>query len=148
MDTPATKQEWNELYKPLSEQIRQRLERNALRKTVRAGSRLICHGVAPAHLVIINTGSSEILVPTLGKPKSLAVVGSGKVLGLHSVVSGLLPDVDVVCLEECLITLIPREEFMEALEQYPQTYLAVAKVLSSDLKMAYDLHRVSVGAKH
>ena len=148
MDTTAAKQESNELYRPLSEQIRQRLERNSLRKTVPAGSRLICHGVAPAHLVIINTGSTEISVPTLGKPRSLAMVGSGKVLGLHSVVSGLLPGVDVVCLQECLITLIPRQEFIEALEQYPQIYLAVAKVLSSDLKMAYDLHRVSVGAKH
>jgi len=88
------------------------------------------------------------LLPTLGKPKSLAVVGRGKVLGLHSVVSGLLPDVDVVCLQECLITLIPRQEFIEALEQHPQIYLAVAKVLSSDLKMAYDLHRVSVRARY
>jgi CRP-like cAMP-binding protein len=148
MDTTAAKQESNELYRPLSEQIRQRLERNSLRKTVPAGSRLICHGVAPAHLVIINTGSSEISVPTLGKPRSLGVVGSGKVLGLHSVVSGLLPDVDVVCLQECLVTLIPRQEFIGALEQYPEIYLAVARVLSSDLKMAYDLHRVSLRARH
>jgi CRP-like cAMP-binding protein len=147
MDMPPANQDLNELYEPLSEELRQHLDRHTLRKTVPAGTRLIRDGVALEHLVIIDTGSSEIVAPILGKARPLAVVGSGKVLGLGYIVSGLVPDVDVVCLEECRITLIPRQEFIEALEQYPQIYFAVAKVLSSDLRIAYHLRQHALWSK-
>ncbi len=131
----------NELYAPLPVEIRHKLEKHEQTKTVASGTRLISQGVLPACLFIINSGSVEVSVPSCGKSITVAVAGSGKVFGLHALVSGELPRVNVTSLEECAITLIPKEKFAEILQSNPQIYLAIAKVLSQDLRIADDLLR-------
>jgi CRP-like cAMP-binding protein len=70
---------------------------------------------------------------------SLGIAGPGKVFVLHSIIAGAAPEATVTCLQECQVTLVPREIFLGALGRNPQMYLAVVKVLSSDLATA---HRV------
>jgi CRP-like cAMP-binding protein len=130
----------NELYAPLSAEMRQMLEKCEEMKTVAAGTRLISHGISPAYLFIINSGSVEVSVPSVTKT-TVSVDGSGKVFGLHALVSGELPKVDVTSLENCTVALIPRDKFAEILRKNPQIYFAIAKVLSQDLQVADELLR-------
>ena len=133
--------ETNELYEWLAAEIRETLHRLEQVSTVPSGAQLIAQNVAPEHVMILDHGSVEISVPSGGKTISMAMAGNGKVFGLRSVVSGELPEINVICLEECTVTLLPRDEFIRTLKQCPQIYFAIAKVLSADLKLAQDLLR-------
>lgn len=124
----------NELYTNLSPQVQRQLMSKQRSATVPQGSKLIQHGIAPNQLIILNSGLAEITVPVAGKPVSLGTAGPGKVLALRSIICGEVPEIDVTCIEECDITLVPRDMFLEVLRQNPEMYFAVVKVLSADLK--------------
>jgi CRP/FNR family transcriptional regulator, polysaccharide utilization system transcription regulator len=126
----------NELYANLSSHVQRQLADQERSATVSPGSKLIQFGVSPNQLIILNSGLAEITVPIAGKPVSLGTVGPGKVLGLRSIMCGEVPEVDVTCLEDCDITLVSCDVFLEVLRRNPEMYFAVAKVLSADLKMA------------
>lgn len=126
----------NELYDPLSPEIRAKLAAHEQSSTIPVGQRLISHGESPQHLTIVNSGSVEIALPTKRRTVPVAVAGKGKVFGLRTLVSGNPSEVDVTALEECQLTLIPAAYFLEVLKQHPQMYLAIAQVLSTDLRMA------------
>jgi CRP-like cAMP-binding protein len=83
----------------------------------------------------------EISLPVSQGAFSLVLAGKGKVLGLRSVVSGELPDTDVTTLKASTVAMIPQNEFIHILHQHPQMYRAIAKVLSTDLKVADKLLR-------
>ena len=126
----------NELYGPLSPEIRAKLAIHEQSSSIPAGERLISHGEYPQYLTIVNSGSAEISLPTGSRTVPVAVAGKGKVFGLRTLVSGTPSEIDVTALGECQLTLIPAVYFLEVLKQHPQMYLAIAQVLSADLKMA------------
>lgn len=130
-----TGQSSNELYDRLSPDIRAKLSAYEQTSTVPAGERLICHGECPRHLTIVNSGSVEISLPTGKRIVPVAVAAKGKVFGLRTLVSGSPAEIDVTALEECELTLLPTSDFLEVLKLHPQMYLAIAQVLSADLKM-------------
>lgn len=131
----------NELYANLSTQVQQQLICRQRSATVPQGSKLIQYGVSPNQLIILNSGLAEITVSIAGKPVALGTAGPGKVLALRSIMCGEVPEIDVTCLEECDITLVPRDMFLEVLRHNPEMYLAVVKVLSADLKAVQSLLR-------
>ena len=131
----------NEFYSGLSSEIRKELEQLEKDLRVPKGYRLIQHGVLPNQLVILNTGTVEISVPSAGGEVLLGTAGPGKVFGMRAAVSGEPPEINVTCLDECDIAVIPGEEFSALLTNKPQIYFAVAKVLSADLKIADQLIR-------
>lgn len=133
----------NELYCSLSAELRRELQQYEENRTVPQGTRLVQHQVVPQHLVILNDGSAEISLPADGKDLLLGTAQTGKVLGMREIVSGEGPEVDVVCLEDCNVTLVPRDEFLALLRVNPQIYFAIAKVLSSDLSLANQVIRRS-----
>lgn len=124
----------NELYANLSAEVLQQLTNEERSATVPAGSKLIEYAVAPRQLIILNSGLAEITVTVAGKPASLDIAGPGSVLGLRSIMCGEVPEIDVTCLEDCEITLLQRDTFLEVLRRNPDMYFAVVKVLSEDLK--------------
>lgn len=126
----------NELYAGLSDDLRHELAEHGRVVTVPQGTRLLQCGISPDHLIILNSGSTEISLLGTGKTRSLGVARPGKVFALHSIISGEAPHTSVTCLEECRVTLVPRETFLDVLQRNPQMYLAVVKVLSSDLAAA------------
>ena len=83
----------------------------------------------------------EISLPLAQGAFSLVLAGKGKVLGLRSVVCGDLQDTDVTTLEATTVAMVPQKEFIHILHQHPQMYGAIAKVLSTDLKVADRLLR-------
>jgi CRP-like cAMP-binding protein len=126
----------NELYEMLSPEVRAELAKAARSMTVPEGTALIRQGVPPENLVIINSGKVAV---SLSCPRGLASLDysePGKVFGMRAMVSGELPEVDVTCLECCSITTLPRDAFLSLLKDRPEIYFGVAKVLSSDLKIA------------
>jgi CRP-like cAMP-binding protein len=135
----------NELFANLSDEVQRELTEEAKSDNASRGSRLIQNGVASGRLIFLNSGSAEITVPVEGKPVSLGTVGPGKVLGLRSIMCGEVPEIDVTCLEECKITLLSKEAFLQILQRNPQMYFAVVKVLTADLKTVQSFLREKTG---
>jgi CRP-like cAMP-binding protein len=131
----------NELYASLPPAVRQEFAAHDKAVTVARGIRLVEMGVIPQGLIILNSGTAETTMNVAGKERSLGIAGPGKVFALHSVMMGTPPETTVTCLEECRVTIVPRDLFLEALARYPEMYLAVIKVLSADLATADRLIR-------
>lgn len=123
----------NELYANLPDEVQQQLIDKERSATASRGSKLIQFGVSPTELIIVNSGLAEITVRIAGKSVSLGTAGPGKVLGLHCIMCGEVPEIDVTCLEECEVTLLPNDVFLEFLRCNPEMYFAVVKVLSAEL---------------
>lgn len=139
--TPVAKSLTNELYASLPSEIREELEKLERHVVVPCGQRLLEYGVLPQQLMILDSGVVEISVPSAEVEVSLGTAGPGKVFGMRAAVSGETPEIDVTPLEDCEVTVIPRTEFLAVLQNNPQMYFAVAKVLSADLKIADQLIR-------
>jgi CRP-like cAMP-binding protein len=141
MMTISPSQISNELYDALPEDVQHRLESLKGRRHVPEGTVLIQRGVAPVAVIFVEAGKVEITVPGEDKSLHLAVAGPGKVFGLRAAVADALPEINVRCLEECAIAEVPRDQFLDAVRENPKAYVAIAKVLTTDLKMADDLRR-------
>ena len=49
--------------------------------------------------------------------------------------SDVMPVVEAIALEKCKVGLIPAVKFLATVERYPETYFAIAKILSADLNI-------------
>ena len=126
----------NELYAVLRTELRQKLAQHGRPMTVPEGAILIDHRVPPDHLVILNSGTVRVSVPSPKRAASLTTEEPGKVFGMRATISGELPEIDVICVVPCDITILPRVAFLDLLKSHPEIYFAVAKVLSADLQIA------------
>ena len=135
----------NELYANLSAPLLQQLRNQERSATVSQGSKLIQYRISPNQLIILNSGLAEITVPVAGKPVSVGTAGPGKVLGLRSIMCGEVSEIEVTCLEECEITLLSRDAFLEVLHSNPEMYFAIVKVLSADLRTVQSFLREKTG---
>jgi CRP-like cAMP-binding protein len=134
----------NELYSLLSAELRRELEKNEQSMDVPQGTRLIEHGVLPQGLIILNSGSVQVSVPCMRRSAAVTTGQRGKVFGMRAAISGELPETDITCLEDCRVTLLPRDAFIGLLKTKPELYFAVARVLSGDLQIANRILRSSV----
>jgi CRP/FNR family transcriptional regulator, polysaccharide utilization system transcription regulator len=132
----SDKEVTNELYADISDGVRDELAAHEQTATFPRGTRLLQCGIPADRLVILNSGSVEISVSIAGQARSLGIEGPGKVFALDSIISGAALHTSATCLEECNVTYMPKEVFLEVLRRNPQMYFAVAKVLSSDLAAA------------
>ena len=131
----------NELYDALPDEARLQLEGLKTHRRVPAGTFLMERGKSPDTVIFVESGRVEITVPGEDKSLHLAMAGPGKVFGLRAVVADGPPEITVKCLEECGIAEVSREQFLDVVRDNPKVYLAIAKVLSSDLRMAENLRR-------
>jgi CRP-like cAMP-binding protein len=137
MDTsPVQNEAGNELYAMLAPELRAELARHERSVTVPAGTRLITQGAPPDQLVIVTSGKVEITLGCTRESVSLDCAAMGKVFGMRAAISGELPEINVTCVDSCSVTTLPRDVFLELLKTHPETYFAVARVLSSDLQIA------------
>jgi len=134
----------NELYSMLPPAVCEELKKHEQSMELPSGAPLIKHGVSPVGLLILNSGSVQISVPCPRRSISLTTAQKGKVFGMRPAIAGELPDVDVTCVENCKVTMVPRDAFLEVLQANPEIYIAVAKVLSGDLQIANRILRGSV----
>jgi CRP-like cAMP-binding protein len=134
--TPQESAAANELYEMLSQEVRAELVKAEQSMTVPKGTTLIQQGVPPENLVIINSGKVAVSLDCMRGAASVDYSEPGKVFGMRAMVSGELPEINVTCVEACSITVVPRDAFLSLLQDKPEIYFGVAKVLSSDLKIA------------
>jgi len=120
----------------LTPELRAKLATSEQSMVVPEGTPLIRQGVAPDNLVIMHSGKVAVSLNCMSGAASLDYSEPGKVFGMRALVSGELPEINVTCVEPCLITTVPRDVFLSLLESNPAIYFGVAKVLSSDLKIA------------
>jgi CRP-like cAMP-binding protein len=126
----------NELYAMLSPELCAELKHHERSMTVPEGTALIRHGVLPDRLVIVHSGKVKITFSCSSESVCLDCTEVGKVFGMRAAISGELPEIDVVAVEPCRITVLPRDAFLGLLKANPEIYFAVAKVLSTDLQIA------------
>ena len=134
----------NELYSLLPAELCQELKKHEQTIDVPPGTSLMKHGVLPAGLVILNSGSVQVSVPCSRRSASVSTSQTGKVFGMRAALAGEAPEVDVTCLEQCCVTMVPREAFLDVLKINPQIYFAIAKVLSGELQIANRILSTSV----
>jgi CRP-like cAMP-binding protein len=134
--TPLHSEAANELYEMLSPELRAELSRSEQSMIVPVGTVLIRQGVLPEQLVIVNSGRVAVTLNCTRRSASLDYATAGKVFGMRALVSGELPEGDVTCVEPCSITTLPSDVFLALLQRNPEIYLAVARVLSTDLQIA------------
>lgn len=120
----------------LSPEVCAELAKSERSMTVPEGTTLIQQDVPPENLVIIHSGKVAVSLNCLRGSASLDYAEPGKVFGMRALVSGELPEINVTCVESCSITIVPRDAFLSLLQSKPEIYFGVAKVLSSDLKIA------------
>jgi Cyclic nucleotide-binding domain len=126
----------NELYRDMSEEAQQELANHERTVTAAKGTRLVQYGLPPDALAILEAGSATISVPVGEEAVSVCTARPGKVFGLRCIIAGVVSDLTVTCLEECRVTLVPKEAFLDVLRRNPSMYLAIVNVLSSDLATA------------
>ena len=126
----------NELYAHLSDEMQRELAKYEQTSRVSPGTILVQCGVSADRLTILNSGTAETSVLVGGKMVSLGVAGPGKVFGLHAVLSGEASHTNVTCVEECGVTVLPKDAFLGLLRRHPEAYVAVARILSADLASA------------
>lgn len=134
--TSSSAADANELYEMLSPEVRAKLASLEQSMIVPEGTSLIRQGVPPENLVIMHSGKVAVSLNCMSGAASLDYSEPGKVFGMRALVSGEPPEINVTCVEPCLITTVPREAFLALLESNPAIYFGVAKVLSTDLKIA------------
>ena len=126
----------NELYAVLRAELRQELGPHEQRMTVPEGAILIDHNILPDNLVILNSGTVRVSVPSPKRAASMTTGQQGKVFGMRAAISGELPEIDVTCVTPCNVTIFPRDVFLGLLKIYPEIYFSVARALSADLQIA------------
>ena len=131
----------NELYAGLPEAVKKELSSRGEAQTRARGTRLVQKGVLPEGVIILTAGAAETTVTVAGKEMSLGVAGPGRVFALHSVITGAPPDTTVTCRDDCKITMVAKDAFLEQLKRHPEMYFAVVRVLSTDLANADRLIR-------
>jgi len=134
----------NELYSLLPAELCQELQKYEQTIDVPQGTSLMKHGELPAGLVILLSGSVQVSVPCSRRSASVTTAQKGKVFGMRAALAGEPPEIDVTCLEECRVTVVPREAFLDVLKINPQIYFAIAKVLSGELQIANRILSTSV----
>jgi len=136
MNTPLHREAANELHTMLSPELRLKIARYEQTETVPKGTKLLEHDVHPKRLAILNSGRVEVRLADMRKSASIDDVPTGKVFGMRALVSGELPQIDVICMETCQVTFLSSDAFLRLLKANPEVYFVVAKVLAADLQIA------------
>jgi CRP-like cAMP-binding protein len=134
----------NEFYSMLPPSLCDQLKKHEKSLELPQGAPLMKHGVLPGGLIILNSGNVQISVPCPRRTIAVTTGQKGKVFGMRAAFAGDPPDIDVTCLDNCSVTMVPRDAFLEVLKTNPEIYIAVAKVLSADLQIAQRILRGSV----
>jgi len=120
-------------------QIQATLQPSETRQHREAGELLFLEGEAPAGVYTIYSGEVDLLFAARkGNLTPLRVATSGQILGLSAVVSQRPHDCSAVARVACDVGFIPREEFMDDLDERPGAWFSVLRHLSSDVNGVYD----------
>lgn len=103
------------------------------------GEMLFMEGEAPAGVYVLRSGEVDLLFATRnGTVKPLRMATAGRILGLSAVVMGQIHDCSATTRLPCEVGFIAREEMLRLLDQCPEVWPGVLRVLSNDVNAVYD----------
>ena len=110
------------------------------------GEMLFMEGEAPAGVYVLRSGEVDLLFVTSdGTVKLLRMATAGRILGLGAVVMGGIHGCSAITRLACEVGFIARDEMLRLLEQCPEVWPYVLRVLSSDVNAVYDDRRSLAG---
>ena len=103
------------------------------------GEMLFLEGEAPAGVYVLRSGEVDLLFATRnGTVKPLRMATAGRILGLSAVVMGGSHDCSATTRLPCEVGFIARDEMLRLLDECPEVWPSVLRVLSSDVNEVYD----------
>jgi len=109
------------------------------------GTFLVKQGVASEHVIILKAGKVQISVPD----SCCAVILNGeereRVFGLYAALSGEKPELDIICLDDCDVTLVRKDIFKTAIQLKPGGDLALARMLGNETATAHQILTMARG---
>lgn len=126
------------LHEELAPEMYAFLLRHSFAAKVPKGTFLMKQGVHPEHVIILKAGQVKISVP-----HSCAMALSGedceRVFGLYAALSGEKPDLDVICADDCEVTLMRKDIFVTVLQRNPGLEFTVATMLGRESATAHQI---------
>lgn len=111
-----------------------------------AGTTLFVEGEQPRGVYVIHSGEVEMVFSSRnGVRKPLRVAGRGEVLGLGDAVSNREHDCTATTRTTVRVGFIPLSDLSRMLDQMPELWLSIARMLSTDLNACWASMR-SIGA--
>jgi len=122
----------SELYEKLAPEVHTFLLKRSFAVTAPKGTFLMKQGVPAEYVIILKAGKVQISAPH----SRCAVVLDGKdcarVFGVYAALCGEKPELDIICIDDCDVTLMRKDVFEAAVQDNPGMDFIVAKMLGSE----------------
>lgn len=103
------------------------------------GEVLFRDGEEPLGVFVLHEGLVDLVFSSrAGNVKPLRIAEPGHLLGLSAVVGAIPHDCSATARTACMVGFIDRKTFLRALEEQPDIWLNVLRLLSSDINAVYD----------
>ena len=113
-----------------------------------AGAIVFNEGDQPRGIYLVHSGAIELLMHARnGDWKRMRTVAVGGILGLEAVVSLRSHDCTARTLAPCELGFIEKESFLRLLEETPDVWFSVLRLLSQGVNASYDSLRNVVLAR-
>ena len=117
-----------------------------VRRAWPSGHRLFSDGDEVRGVFVIHSGEVDLLLSTRdGKPRTLRVSGPGRILAVSDLMSGRHHDCTAVTRKPSVIGYVSKDDFMAAVDQQSDAWLAVLQMLSEDINVSYENLRAIAG---
>ena len=131
------------LYEKLTPEVYAFLLQHSLAATVPKGTFLMKHGVPPEHVIILKAGKVRISVPYSCCAMALDGEDCERVFGLYAALSGDKPELDIICTDDCDVTLMRKDIFETAAQRNPPMDFTVARMLGNESTTAQQILRIA-----
>jgi hypothetical protein len=122
-----------EFYKSLSPQAMSEFESHAAPYCCEGNTELFAEGKESLSILFLLEGTVTVTMNLIdGRRLTLRIAMPGEVLGLVGALSGCLCEITAVALSPCLITSLPRQDFVDFLLRHPVACQNSARLLSAE----------------
>lgn len=127
------------LYEKLAPEVYAFLLQHSFAATVPKGTVLMKHGVPPEYVIILKAGKVQISVADSSCAVALDGEDCERVFGLYAVLSGEKSELDIICTDDCYVTLMRKDIFGTVVQRNPPMDLTVATMLGNETATAHQM---------
>lgn len=102
-----------------------------------AGKVLFREGIEPEGVYFLHSGDIDLSFSS----KPLLAAHAGEILGLTSVMSGRPHDSTAATRTACITGFVEKNEFLRLLDEKPQLWLTVLRLISTNINQCWDCMR-------
>jgi signal-transduction protein with cAMP-binding, CBS, and nucleotidyltransferase domain len=127
------------LYAKLAPEVYAFLLQHSFAATVPKGTVLMKHGVPPEYVIILKAGKVQISTPYSCCAVALDGEDCERVFGLYAALSGEKPELDIICTDDCDVTLMRKDIFETVVQRNPPMDFTVAIMLGNETTTAHQI---------